>query len=139
MTPLTAGKVMAEDHSDTRSWLIGGPSRNGKTTLVAALQNTDSAVAGLPVEGLFPVYLARTYLFPASQCHRILREYLTRPHYTDAARSQTARPIDYYSTPIEDVLGDAATANRHQIGMIVWAFDVFARLVEFVARSRPVE
>ena len=47
--------------------IIGGPSRNGKTTLTNLLYKNHGEIIGLPVEGNFPVYFSRIYPFKSLQ------------------------------------------------------------------------
>jgi hypothetical protein len=103
-------------------WVIGGPSRCGKTHLALSLWNQDAKTVGFPLEALFSVYLRR--YMPAEL---LLEEYLTRPRYIDAERDETERPIDYFSSSLEDMKAAVGAAGRLPITTIGWALDRFAR------------
>ncbi len=102
-------------------WIIGGPARNGKTTLVNALNGIDAAVAGLPVEGLLGVYRPRR-----GDAAVVVREYLERPRWLDGARTRAARPLDFFDAAIGDVVTTATAGNGPPLAAIGRALDVFA-------------
>lgn len=109
-----------------RRWIVGGPSRSGKTLLVAALNEVDGPTAGFPVEALFNHFERRRYPFFRWQCAAILRDYLTRPRFIDEKRRKTKRPVDFFGTPLDRILAAIPAGLDHQIALIGWALDRFA-------------
>ena len=129
-----SAELMAPDRasptarSDRRPWLIGGPARCGKSSLARAVAATGGGPAVLPVDALFPAYLRRRFPFFRRNRQRILRDYLLRPRYTDPGRSRTVRPIDAFTSPIEEIV-DAIVAGeaKHHITLFAAALDRLAQ------------
>ena len=112
---------------DSRPWLIGGPARCGKSSLARAIAGTGRGPAVLPVDALFPAYLRRRFLFFRSLRPKILRDYLLRPRYMDPSRSQTVRPIDAFTSPIEEIVDTVLTREaKHHITLFAAALDQLA-------------
>jgi hypothetical protein len=107
-------------------WLVGGPGRSGKTTLVHALFKANGPVAGFPVEGLFPFYLKRRFLFFPRRRRALLKEYLTRPRYMDSERDETLCPIEFYRDPLPDILDAIPNSAGQPIQLMDWALRRFA-------------
>ena len=80
------------DIDDKSPWLVGGPARNGKTTLVNTLYDNKCSKIGFPLEGLFLVYLRNNYPFFKLHKKEILLEYLSRSRYTDTKKSVSVTP-----------------------------------------------
>lgn len=114
------------DDAEVSSWIISGTSRSGKSTMVAAINDGESAIAGLPVEGLLPVYYYRKYLRPRQQLRRVLEEYLERPRLTDPSSGTVARPLDFFSSSLDDILREFPDKFLHQLEAIDWALSRFA-------------
>jgi len=109
-------------------WLIGGPARNGKTTLINALYNNKGSVIGLPVEGLLLVYLRKWRPLLGRQQKELLTEYLSRPRSIDSMKCNTAKPIDFFKTDLNNVLKIVLEdRHEHHIGLIDSALKLFAR------------
>ncbi|MBZ0147308.1 MAG: hypothetical protein K8F62_07145 [Pseudorhodoplanes sp.] len=107
-------------------WLVGGPSRNGKTTLVRALDES-GALASLPVEALFTVYLDARFSNPTAA----VLDYLQRPRWTDPARTVAMTPADCFIVPAETIARNTAS-NTRPLQAIAGALDVMAQ-----ERGRP--
>lgn len=101
-------------------WLVGGPSRNGKTSLVSAI-GASGALAALPVEALFTVVLDAR---PAD-VRSTLSDYLQRPRWTDPARSVSATPAQSFHAPVRDIVEKAAS-EAHPLAAIARALDLLA-------------
>lgn len=125
---LAANRASPTAQSDSRPWMIGGPARCGKSSLARAVAATRRGPAVLPVDALFPVYLKRRFPLFRRNKQKILCDYLLRPRYTVPDRSESARPIDAFRTPI-DVVVDAALAERtgHHITLFAAALDQLAQ------------
>ena len=108
------------------SWLIGGAGRSGKTTLANVLAANSQSVAGFPLEGVFHVYLQRHFPFFRHQRLRLLREYLNRPRYMDAARSRVEYPLDYFDADAESLVGELPETIDNPIALFGWLLDRFA-------------
>lgn len=108
-------------------WIVGGPGRCGKTHLVMTLRALGSPVIGFPLEALFTVFNRRKLLFLAPEPARLAREYLERDRYTDAARAQSEKPSQYFSTPSADLVAALPPTGKHPIQVIGWLLDRFAR------------
>lgn len=119
---------LSSEKNDNRPWLIGGPARCGKSSLARAVTATGSGPAVLPVDALFPAYLRRRFLFFRRNRGKILRNYLLRPRNTAPDLSQTARPIDAFTSPIEEIV-DAVLAGeaKHPITVFATALDRLAQ------------
>ncbi len=118
---------LSSEKNDSRPWLIGGPARCGKTSLARAVEITGGSVAVLPVDALFPAYLRRWIpLFPRNK-KAILREYLLRPRYVDPGRTHSVRPIDAFTSSVEEIM-DAVLPKeaRHHITLFAAALDRLA-------------
>jgi hypothetical protein len=107
-------------------WLIGGAGRSGKTTLTNILAANSRSVAGFPLEGVFHVYLQRHFPFFHHQRPRLLREYLTRPRYIDAGRTQVNYPLDYFDADAAKLAGDLPDTIDSPIALFGWLLDKFA-------------
>ena len=115
-----------EQEVSTGPWLIGGNSRSGKTTLVKALNNGCSPIAGLPVEGLMVVFLKRWYMFPQRQMRRILEDYLSRNRFVDEHRRRFRSPQQSLTTSFDQIISTMPGDANHQIEFIAHALDIFA-------------
>lgn len=103
-------------------WLIGGPARNGKTTLVHSLGRT-GALADLPVEALFTMYLDQHF----DDSSVALTNYLERPRWTDSKRTQSGRPVDTFVASLADVVAAAAREGARPLEAIAAALDLMAK------------
>lgn len=101
---------------------MGGPSRNGKTTLIKAINSHKGKVAGLPVEGLLDRFYYHRYLSFNSSKDLIIREYLQLERYTDEKRKESTCPGEYIHGNIEDISARIED-KRHHIEII---FDLLA-------------
>jgi len=107
-------------------WLIGGAGRSGKTTLANTLATASNSIAGFPLEGVFHVYLQRRFPFFRHQRRRLLHEYLTRPRYIDAQRSQVERPIDYFAGDVNALANELPNDIDSPIPLFAWLLDRYA-------------
>lgn len=107
-------------------WMMGGPSRTGKTTLVNVINEGGGSVAGFPVEGLFSVYLRRYFAIFSNHREKLIKEYLERPRYMDVAREVFQRPIDLYEQSISQLQQSVPDSITHQIALIHWLLQEYA-------------
>ena len=117
---------MTTSQQDSGAWLIGGAGRSGKTTLSNVLAMHSRSVAGFPLEGVFRVYLQRRFPFFRHQRLRLLREYLTRPRYIDAARTRVEYPIDHFDADAEDLARELPDEIDNPIALFGWLLDRYA-------------
>jgi len=110
------------------SWLIGGPSRCGKTTLVNVAEKYSSSHVALPVEALFVVFYYRWYPFARSCANLILSDYLGRERYTNAERTAAKKPIDSFKRDLSETVTTVLerSSGSHQLSQIASALDVMA-------------
>lgn len=109
-----------------KCYLVGGPSRNGKTALINSLYENKGTVRGLPVEALLDRFYYRFYPKFNSNRKIILEDYLKLKRYTNEKRTETASPIEYFSTPLESV-GKEIGEKKHHIEIIFDALNLFAK------------
>lgn len=90
------------------------------------IAGSSSSVAGFPLEGVFHVYLQRRFPFFRHQRRRLLEEYLTRPRYVDAGRTEVEYPIDYFDTDIETLVREMPDEIDHPIRLFAWLLERYA-------------
>jgi len=110
-----------------KKFIIGGPSRNGKTTLVHILYRKHGSIIGLPVEGLFYNFYCRNYPLRYLQKNIILREYLEQERYIDENRTKTARPLDFFYSDLHAISKQISAKSNHHLQIISSALEFFAR------------
>jgi|TARA_Y100000294_G_scaffold59293_1_gene56079 hypothetical protein len=110
-----------------KKYIVGGPSRNGKTTLVNILYKKHQRVIGLPVEGLFDIFYYQRYPLIKLQKNIILREYFLKKRFTNETRTQSAKPIDFCKSNLDDISNRIPKRHNHQLQIISSGLDVFAK------------
>lgn len=122
----TESKTSPNGGRNVAPTLIGGTGRTGKTRLAIALMGGSGPVAGFPLEGVFHVYHKRRFPFFSAQRQRIVREYVERPRYVDASRSEVERPSQYLDRDIVQLVTTLPAHFDHQVKLIGWTLDQFA-------------
>jgi len=117
---------LSEPRQRTDAWLIGGAGRSGKTTLANVLAESSASVAGFPLEGVFHVYLQRRFPFFRHQRARLLHEYLNRPRYMDAGRTQVEYPINYFDCDEAEIIRNLPESIDNPIALFGWLLDRYA-------------
>ena len=117
---------MSENANRPGPWFIGGAGRSGKTTLANVLAAHSATVAGFPLEGVFHVYLQRSFPFFRQQRERLLNEYLKRPRYMDAERSRVEYPTDHFDVDTQSIANEIPDTVDHPIRLFGWLLDRFA-------------
>lgn len=108
-------------------FVIGGPARCGKTSLSMRIAAADRSCFVLGVDALFRAILRRGIVNHLQPVRTVVRHYLTRLRYQDAARNIAESPLDYSDLGLDaltapDVLGD----RGHPIGAYGRAIDAMA-------------
>jgi hypothetical protein len=111
---------------ETGSWLIGGAGRSGKTTLANILAANSRTIAGFPLEGVFHVYLQRRFPFFRHQRLRVMREYLSRPRYMNAARTEVEYPTDHFEANAEKLIAELPDTVDNPVALFAWLLDRYA-------------
>ncbi len=109
-----------------KNFIVGGPSRNGKTTLVNVVNRQKGDIAGLPVEGQLERFYCRFYPFFNSNKRAVIEDYALLPRYTDEKRLEKHSPAEFISTPL-DLLCSEISGKAHHIGLIFDFLSTFAR------------
>ena len=92
-------------------YLVGGPARCGKSTLVAMLSNCSGSYAPLKVDALFKQYIKQAPITSIGKAQSFLREYLLRPRYINPERTLTARPIDDFVGSLDHIIGQVGFSS----------------------------
>lgn len=82
-------------------WVIGGPSRCGKSSLALALSQSDNDHAVLQVDAL--LHRNRKRLCSQKETQEFIRKYLERPRYMDAECKIQRTPLDDFESNIETI------------------------------------
>jgi hypothetical protein len=108
-----------------KNFIIGGPPRNGKTTLTNSLALSMS-VAGLPVEGLLDIFHRRHYFLRRHFREMIAVDYMAQGRYTDQARERESAPQDYMSSSLNKILNRIPVKPEDNLEVVFSVLKVFA-------------
>tara|TARA_R110000782_G_scaffold137977_11_gene230466 strand:+ start:11828 stop:12880 length:1053 start_codon:yes stop_codon:yes gene_type:complete len=123
---------MISNKSTSSQWLIGGPSRCGKSTLADVIANTDVdglELAVLKVDALLHVYRNKSKFKSDDDARLFLQAYLERPRYMNPERTITLCPADDINVSIEEIISRV----NPLAGMK--PLEVIFRLFDFMAES----
>ena len=120
-------RISQQDLHEKANFIVGGPSRCGKTTLVDMLFKQSGRVVGLPVEGLLHIFYQRSYPLLMLQRRIVIEEYLNQPRITNEARTKRGRPIEFFDADVKDIASKIPGCVAHQLQLIAFCLDLFAQ------------
>ncbi len=111
-------------------WLIGGPSRCGKSTFADAIANSaddDLKSAALRVDALLHKYRKKNRFKNKHEADNFLKTYLQRPRYMNPECTEKLCPVDDANDSIENVITKTnPTAGMTPLDIIFCALNVMA-------------
>ena len=109
-------------------WIFGGSGRSGKTSMVLALNGKEGKIIGFQLEGLFAAYSEKYPVVFSNRIKKIIiAQYLQRSRYIDVERLKSRKPIDFFTTHLDDVLNSIDYNANNIFPIIASSLDIFAK------------